>query len=174
MPGISRKLVKDVFLDFAECVMPQLIKEQQVRHRQGSGRSQAVDNTYATAASLTAEEGGKVARYRASVTTVTGEGGYVHAMYLAPDDSQAVPQAILCGLHGAELPSHLAETPGAEYLELINKDVSSNGCMGHFPQVIATDKSHSDKNLWARIGSAIIDGWQRRGQAMLSPPGILA
>jgi hypothetical protein len=172
-PGITRKIVKTIFEDFSRCVMPMVVKSQQQRQRVLSGRFIATDNTYAPAASLIAVHEGQTARYSASVTTITGEGGYVHAMHLAPNDKQSVPLAVMCGLYGAPLPEYLSADEGAEYLQIVRDEVASSGCMGHIPVVIATDKAIADSNLWARIGKEVLDSFESRGQEILSQLGTV-
>lgn len=166
--GISRKLVRTIFVDFVRCVMGTPIREQQIRLRSQRGKRNNWDNTYAIGASLSAVAQGRPTRYRASVCTVTGEDGYVWAMYLAPDDTQGVPTAVFCGLHGAELPVDLADL---EYLECVRRDVAANGRVGHFPYIYSTDKSHADKNMWVRHAREVVAAWRESARQVVSVMG---
>jgi hypothetical protein len=167
--GISRKLVRHIFVDFVWCVMGGPYREQQRRLRMERGRRTNWDNTYSVGASLSgADSRGRAVRFRASVCTVTGEDGFAWGMYLAPNDTQMVPLAIFCGLHEAELPPDLASMP---YLELLRMDVEAGGHLGHFPYIYTTDKSEADKNLWRRHAVQVVAAWRDRGCQIMSPFG---
>jgi hypothetical protein len=173
-PSISRKLVKQIFIDFVECVMAGVMRKQQMRLRAQHGTRLNWDNTYSVGASLTAYDSkGRGWRFRTAVCTVTGEHGYVWAMALAPDDSNRTPSAIFCGLHGAELPPLLATHAtheGSEYMQLLRDAVASNGHLARFPYIYTTDKSHADKNMWKNISSQVVQAYSHRNNGLIETP----
>jgi ribosomal protein L14 len=170
-PSISRKLVKQIFVDFVKCVMAAVMRKQQTRLRAQHGTRLNYDTTYSVGASLTAfDSEGRGCRFRASVCTVTGENGYVWVIALAPDDSHRIPSAIFCGLHGAELPPGLATHVTHEYMQMLRDVVASNGHLGRFPYIYTTDKSHADKNMWKNISAQVVQAYKIRNNGLIETP----
>jgi hypothetical protein len=140
------------------------------------GTRLALDHSYKSVAALTAATEGVLSRsgarklgsFHASVATATAEGGYALAAVIAPNDSHNLILAVLCGLHGAELPPEVAND---EYLKLVRGDIASTGTVGHFPVVICTDDSTKDTNLWRRVSKEILGAWTCREENIYSPWG---
>ena len=178
-PGISRKVVRMVFVDFAEAVLPDAKRLQQEGIRSQAGSFIASDGTYKIMSSLcgaqamapNASNKSKQASYFALCVTATAEGGFVLAAVVAPDDSHKTPQALLCGLQHAQLPQELADL-STPYFDMIREQAMVGGPLARWPCLLRVDNAGQCVNMWKNICSEVREAWKQRGALLFSPLGV--
>lgn len=171
--SISRQVVRQVFFYFGQVDLPSMAEAQQRGLRSRHWKKLAADNTFYSAASLggadyfalTSSGRPKNMPFNASVTTVATTNGLILVSALVPNDGQehliVILEALFC-----------ADPREGGLNHLLNAVVRLGGALGGLPEVITTDFSSRDFNLWRRAAPRIIQACIQHDIPVMIPEGV--